>query len=173
MRPRREPSRCWTSVPRDEEPGRLSPYLDTIWYPADGLPGHQAELGAAAYPELAPDIDFGSAEFLNGKLFSRFRKKGHVRPDVAVKLRTHDGDPQFGIFHGEFEGKLTGAMEKRLRMYFHHIALKYDDPPVIAAVFFKKGGGPKAVETKEVVRQMKSWVGTKGGCSSVAALRSV
>lgn len=113
------------------------------------------------YPDLAPDIDFQKSEVLNGKLFARFRKKGHVRPDVAVKLWTRDRDPRFGVFHAELEGRFTRAMEKRLKLYFHQIALEYDDPPVIAAVLFKKGGGPKAVERREVVRRMKSWVSNR------------
>jgi len=53
------------------------------------------------YPELAPVVDFSAVEFLNGKLFADFRKKGHLEPDVVVKLRTLGGEPQFGLFHAE------------------------------------------------------------------------
>ncbi|MCP4660746.1 MAG: hypothetical protein GY856_35540, partial [bacterium] len=93
-------------------------------------------------------------------LFANFRKKGHVRPDVVVKLRARSGEPQFAVFHGEFEGEYRQVIEKRLKMYFHQLALEYDDPPVITAAIFKTGR-VCGIEQREVVREVGSWVSNR------------
>ncbi|MCP4656114.1 MAG: hypothetical protein GY856_11930, partial [bacterium] len=112
------------------------------------------------FPDLAPELDLTAPEFLNGKLFANFRKKGHVRPDVVVKLRARSGEPQFAVFHGEFEGEYRQVIEKRLKMYFHQLALEYDDPPVITAAIFKTGR-VCGIEKREVVREVGSWVSNR------------
>ncbi|MCP4657547.1 MAG: hypothetical protein GY856_19245, partial [bacterium] len=44
------------------------------------------------FPGVVPVLDLSTAEFVGDELFATFRKKGHVRPDVVVKLGTRDGE---------------------------------------------------------------------------------
>jgi len=44
-------------------------------------------------------------------------------------------------------------MEKRLKMYSHQLALEYEDPPIVSAAVFLRGG-PSGVEKREVVSQL-------------------
>jgi len=45
-------------------------------------------------------------------------------------------------------------------MYFHQLALEYDDPPVITAAIFKTGS-VRGIEKREVVREVGSWVSNR------------
>ncbi|MCP4661729.1 MAG: hypothetical protein GY856_40525, partial [bacterium] len=105
-------------------------------------------------------LDLSTAEFVGDELFATFRKKGHVRPDVVVKLGTRDGENQFAIFHAEMEGEFRNETEKRLKLYFHHLGIEYDDPPVITAVLFRSGG-PVGIKKREVVRKVGSWISNR------------
>ena len=110
------------------------------------------------FPKAAPDIDFDAAEFIGGKYFKDFKKKGHVRPDVVVKLPALDGEPKLGLFHAEMEGDYRKSIEERLLTYFHHLSLHFDNVPVLCAAVFVRGGPKSGLEQREIVKTYKGYI---------------
>ncbi len=110
------------------------------------------------FPDVAGDIDFASAKFIGDKLFADFRKRGHVRPDVVVELRSKDGKPNVALFHAELEHQYLKVIEKRLKTYFHQLSLEYEDAPVLSAALFLHGGPKQGIEKREVLTQFQGYV---------------
>lgn len=114
------------------------------------------------FPDVAGDIDFSSVQPVAEELFADFQKHGHVRPDVAAKMWSKDGEPQFALFHGEMEYQKRQVMALRLKGYSQQLSLKYQkeygDVPILSAVVFVHGGPENGMEACEYVTRFKGLV---------------
>ncbi len=103
------------------------------------------------FPEIADKIDYSTAKFIAEKLFTDFRKGGHLEPDVVVELRAKSGERQVVLFHGEMENQFRKSFEKRLRTYHLQLSLEYPDCAVLTSVIYRLGGPSYGIEKREVV----------------------
>ena len=77
---------------------------------------------------------------------------------MVAELRSRNGEPQFAVLHGELEDKFRMPTEKRLQMYAHQLALEYDNPPILSAAIFRRGGPKAGIEKREVVSKFRGYV---------------
>jgi len=112
-------------------------------------------------PELAAQLDLDHARILPPRLFSDFRKKGHLEPDLVAEVRTLEDDgEQLVVVHVDVENQFRESMDGRMMDYGLHLVLKTEKPVVSIAVFLK--GGPRGgIEVREVVKKAGGWVSVR------------
>jgi predicted transposase YdaD len=118
------------------------------------------------YPDAGTRLNFATARFLDKELFTDFPEGSLREADVAVEVKTLDGEPELLLIHIEIEAERRKDFEARMFRYYALLWLRHRLPIFPIVVYLTSGAGGLTQEEyrsevfgREVVRFRYECVG--------------
>ena len=98
-------------------------------------------------PDVAAEVDWDTLEFLTPELYTKVRGGARRFPDLVVRAKRLDGEPQVFVMHFEIEGERRREAAGRLFEYSILLRIEYDCPVLSWLGVLAPGGRGRTEDT--------------------------